>query len=255
MLVSGADAKIYKNRAWIEEQISSGKSQRQLALECNCSLGTINRWINYNKTKQKEHTYRNENHKLIIEYQRKYNEGLRSKLFDILGYECVMCGETNKKFLTFDHINNDSRGDKQVFGNNYIYGMIQHWNKTKWPSNSEIRNRLQVLDYNCNCGVKRRQYFKLQTTSSQKRQYRLWNKAYNFFGPCRICGDPDLIHLCIGHINHDGFLMRKQGESDSTKLIAQWDKMGWPEELKETYSLECFNDNCNGFTENEGRVI
>jgi len=259
LISSGADLKPYKNKEWLNEQINIlGKTQRRVAKECNCAVGTINRWINYNKTIGKEQKYRLENHKSIIEYQRRYNAQLKTRLFDILGYECVMCGESNKKYLTFDHINNDSKIDKKIYGENYIYGMIQHWNKTAWPKDIEIRKKIQVLDYNCNCGVKRREYFNLpksKITKSQKRQINLWRKAYNFFGPCRICGDKDLIHLCIGHVNHNGAEMRRNGETDSTKLLAKWKEAKWPEELKERYSLECFNDNCNRFSESEGKII
>lgn len=256
LLLSGA--KPYKNKDWLDKQMRLGKSQRQIAIECNCAVGTINRWINYDKTRGKEEEYRSQNHKSIIEYQRKYNEKLRNKLFDILGYECVMCGESNKKYLTFDHINNDSKHDREVYGENYVYGMIQYWNKTVWPEETEIRRRLRVLDYNCNCGVKRRGYFNLSKSEislSQKRQIKLWKAAYEFFGPCRVCGDQSLIHLCVGHIGHNGAEMRRNGETDSTKLLSKWNKMGWPKELKETYSLECFNDNCNRFSESEGKII
>jgi hypothetical protein len=260
LISSGAGVlKPYKDKTWLDEQINVlGKSQRQIAVECNCSVGTINRWLNYDYTFEKEQKYRAENHKSIIEYQRKYNENLRKRLFDILGHECSFCGETNKKYLTFDHINNDSKYDRKTYGENYIYGMLQHWNKTTWPEEMEIKRKLQVLDYNCNCGVKRRKYFNLpksEMSSSQKRQINLWEKAYDFFGPCRICGDQNLIHLCIGHVKHNGAEMRRKGEKDSTKLLSQWDQMEWPEKLKEIYSLECFNCNCNNFSESEGKII
>jgi hypothetical protein len=61
------------------------------------------------------------------------------------GYVCVCCGETNKMFLTLDHINNNG-STSEVFGSKRT--SLRYYKLYK----SGYAEQLQVLCYNCNCG-------------------------------------------------------------------------------------------------------
>jgi len=59
------------------------------------------------------------------------------------GGKCACCGETNIKFLTIDHINNDGFKWRKDHGNDNIgYWLARH----AYPEG------YQILCFNCNCG-------------------------------------------------------------------------------------------------------
>jgi hypothetical protein len=58
------------------------------------------------------------------------------------GYICNCCGETNKMFLTLDHINNDGANDRRSSSSR----------SNKYERILKEKPELQVLCYNCNCG-------------------------------------------------------------------------------------------------------
>jgi hypothetical protein len=79
----------------------------------------------------------------------------------------------------------------------------------------------------------------------QKFRIKLQKEAFNFFGPCKTCGDTNLTHLTISHIHDNGAEKRKNREGGGTKLLQKFRNLGWPESLKEDYCLECFSCNCS----------
>lgn len=86
----------------------------------------------------KEHL---EEHK---ERNKKYLNQLRAKVIKAYGSKCICCGESNKRFLTIDHINNDGavRRKEMKAGANFYKKIIS----------SGFPDDLQLLCYNCNCG-------------------------------------------------------------------------------------------------------
>ncbi len=67
----------------------------------------------------------------------------KNELFNILGHKCKRCGMTDKRILTFDHINNDGNKDRGSRENSTRFDYyIAH------PIFAI--SRLQVLCYNCN---------------------------------------------------------------------------------------------------------
>jgi predicted restriction endonuclease len=68
-------------------------------------------------------------------------------VYDHYGSRCNCCGESNPKFLTVDHVNNDGYTQKTKKGfrrkGNYMYQQII---KDNFP------DHLQILCWNCNCG-------------------------------------------------------------------------------------------------------
>lgn len=83
---------------------------------------------------------------------RLWKEQLRRDIFNAYGNKCVCCGETERKFLTIDHVNNDgnkerARSKSELLrrrgGGVHIYSRIR---KEGYPAT------YRVLCWNCNCG-------------------------------------------------------------------------------------------------------
>lgn len=66
------------------------------------------------------------------------------------GYRCACCGETERLFLTIDHINNDGKEDRKRLGFFHHGAKFYKWLKDhQWPAG------YQVLCSNCNHGKHR----------------------------------------------------------------------------------------------------
>jgi hypothetical protein len=82
--------------------------------------------------------------------QNRYRFNTRKRLLEAYGGKCACCGETEIKFLTFDHKNNDGAAQRRALrgGNGKgapSVGMFYaHIRKNK-PTD------IQVLCFNCNC--------------------------------------------------------------------------------------------------------
>jgi len=77
-------------------------------------------------------------------------EKLRNKVFDRYGSECAACGETERMFLTIDHINNDGwklrmSGASRESGSGLYKDVLKNG----------LRSDLEILCYNCNFGKQR----------------------------------------------------------------------------------------------------
>lgn len=201
---------------------------------------------NKEKIKEKHESLSEEEYNDLLIRQKEWNQNQKLLAFQKISKQnipsCKFCEEQNLDFLTIDHIKNDGhkwRKTRKMQGYNFI-------NNNK--ISAEELSSLQILCYNCNCG-KTRKYFNLtdeERTSQQKHAIKWWNKAYKFFGKsCKTCGDTELIHLTISHIHNDGAKRRKNGERTGVGLIKTFEKLGWPESLKEDYCLECYNCNCS----------
>lgn len=65
------------------------------------------------------------------------------------GYVCACCGETEKKFLTLDHINNDGAAFRRaMYGNRNAAGLVTY----AWLARKGFPAGYQVLCMNCNHG-------------------------------------------------------------------------------------------------------
>jgi hypothetical protein len=88
-------------------------------------------------------------------YIRKAWKNGKKKSWEIIynhyGNICACCGETNKKFLTVDHINND--GEKQRKNRNQ--GSKSTMSLARKIKRGKAPTDLQILCYNCNCGKQR----------------------------------------------------------------------------------------------------
>jgi hypothetical protein len=187
--------------------------------------------------------YKNKNKERAKELNKARYYEYKNKIFDILGYECVNCGERTKKFLTIDHIHNDGAIKRKI--SKGITTELVYFSKRSWPID-EIKENFQTLCFNCNCGKDRLYITKepneLDTT--HKRQQRLWKQAVSFFGIC-TCGQDNLRFLTIDHIKNDGAARRKAKEKRGVGLLTAFNKQNWPESLKQDYQILCYNCNCS----------
>ena len=167
---------------------------------------------------------------------------IKIQAFDILGgCKCVICGDEELSHLTIDHIDKTGYLDKKIgFYSQRLYYAIA---LRRYPE--EKLNNLRILCWNHNLG-RNKEYLNCENqTNNQRYQTKLWQEAYEFFGPCKSCGNSDLIHLTISHIHNDGAEKRRNGERTATHLLSKFHKQDWPESLKEDYCLECFSCNCS----------
>jgi hypothetical protein len=124
----------------------TGKNQKYCSIRCanrvrylNNKADFIRRVLKYNK----EHI---EKHK---QWGKKHRENIKDNFFNLYGNKCNCCGETNRDFLTLDHVMND--GAKRRGGYSYR-DLKQEYKHATSEYNPSI---YQVLCYNCNCGKQR----------------------------------------------------------------------------------------------------
>lgn len=97
------------------------------------------------------------NREAFLENERQWTKEYRAQLRDETfaaygGYVCACCGETERSFLTIDHINNDgAKFRKNVLGNRGFAG----YHTYRWlRANGYPQDGLQVLCMNCQQGKK-----------------------------------------------------------------------------------------------------
>lgn len=79
---------------------------------------------------------------------RKSRAKLKDTVFEHYGDICACCGETNRKFLTIDHINGGGRGHRRSLGpkGGSTLSVLYDIKKRGFPAD------IQILCFNCNCG-------------------------------------------------------------------------------------------------------
>jgi hypothetical protein len=80
----------------------------------------------------------------VAEIERKHHEKLRLDLLARYGGKCACCPETEYKFLSFDHIDNDGAEHRREHGDGAKYLM-------QWIKRNNYPDTIQILCYNCNC--------------------------------------------------------------------------------------------------------
>ena len=90
------------------------------------------RWYRKNRVEQKR-------------TQKNREAALRDKIYARYGNQCVCCGETEKFFLTLDHVKGLGKKHRKEIrrsGFNFYRWIVKH----RYPK------ILQLMCYNCNCG-------------------------------------------------------------------------------------------------------
>jgi len=71
------------------------------------------------------------------------NQALRNQVLDTYGAWCHCCGETEKDFLTIDHIDGGGRRHKKKVGSGIRF--------YRWLISNNFPVGFEILCYNCNC--------------------------------------------------------------------------------------------------------
>jgi len=89
------------------------------------------------------------NPRLFIQYGKDHVQRLKDIVYNAYGgyrCNCLHCHETNPKFLTLDHVNNDGAEHRKLLSDR-SGGTLYRWIiKNNFPP------MFQILCYNCNCG-------------------------------------------------------------------------------------------------------
>lgn len=89
-----------------------------------------------------------------LNYHKAWRQRLKSKVFQYFGAICECCGETEEKFLTLDHVNNDGADHKRALrgvssgrgaSTDTVYRDLV-------KSNFANASMFRLLCFNCNCG-------------------------------------------------------------------------------------------------------
>lgn len=132
--------------------------------ECReCESDRKNGWFNANHARETHkrnihywHTRKNANipqkaREKNREYQKTYRDNLKKEVFDHYGCFCACCGETEPKFLTLDHVNNDGYAMRKYKGHPPA-AQAQFY---VWIIRNNYPDSFQVLCMNCNFGKAR----------------------------------------------------------------------------------------------------
>ncbi len=88
--------------------------------------------------------------KLDKAYRERRNPRVKDTVFGAYGgYKCVCCGETEKLFLTIDHINNDGANHRRKIGGKRTMAGLPFY---MWLIRNNFPEGLQVLCMNCQHG-------------------------------------------------------------------------------------------------------
>ena len=88
-----------------------------------------------------EPSYKERQYKMLRDYQKK----VQNIVYDYYGNKCNCCGETERLFLSLDHVNNDGNKEK----NRNTYSICLKIIRDNFP------NKFQILCMNCNHGKSR----------------------------------------------------------------------------------------------------
>jgi len=121
---------------------------------------------NKERLRQYDQQYYSENKAKINQYQEQYRhhhperkirqrlmqkakrKATYEQLLQIYGNKCACCGESNRLFLTLDHINGGGYAERKAL-KNYPFRCVGK--ATREPD----RSKYQILCFNCNCGKNR----------------------------------------------------------------------------------------------------
>jgi len=104
------------------------KGMSYLSQRKYCSRGCQWRaWYYRNHKKAKElkarnmRTYRKRDPEKYRQYSRERKRREREALFEMYGDQCALCGFSDKRALTLDHINGDGNKERRKYGERKIY--------------------------------------------------------------------------------------------------------------------------------------
>lgn len=160
---------------------------------------------------------------------------LKVEILDAYGNECILCGETQREFLSLDHINGGGTVERYELGrkgtNFYAYLKRQGW-----------PDGYCTLCHSCNqsLGRPKQNSTTIETVQSRYRA-KLRAEILEVYGKeCACCGEARTERLALDHVNGSGGIeRRKLGITSGSNFYCYLRKRGWPI----GYRILCHN--CN----------
>lgn len=118
--------------------------------DCVHSRQLVYRITHKEKKDAQNREWRLNNKDSIRQSQLRHRNKVRDIVFTHYGGVCVCCGESNPKFLTIDHKNNDGAEHRKSVGPNSWGGRSEVM--YRWIIRNGFPDSLQLLCWNCNCG-------------------------------------------------------------------------------------------------------
>jgi hypothetical protein len=209
---------------------------------------------NNKERKRARDTEWQQNHRArMSELVRLRRQDLQDKFFEMYGSKCACpgCNETNRAFLTLDHINNDGYLIRCKYGESKKYG---NFNTYKEAIKEYRPDKYQTLCFSCNCGKNKNggicPHIKIQVSldASTLRQQKRFEAFLSMYGQkcnCPGCTESSKSFLTLDHVQNDGHKERQN--------LNRWDicRAATDHYCPEKYQVLCFNCNC-GKNKNKG---
>jgi hypothetical protein len=183
--------------------------------------------------------YINNKSKININNNEK-NDKLRDNIFDLLGYFCVQCGESERDFLVVDHIFDDRKRERSrssiTWKQDILRGIVdrsryqilcRNCNEAKYRLNpiQLLKNRIlvgkskicsickinkDISEFSTNSHYGKRCIDSSCHVCVRNSDILITQKCYELLGGrCKCCGIDDQFKLNIDHIYNDGNVHRK----------------------------------------------
>jgi hypothetical protein len=173
-------------------------------------------------------------------YSKEYGQDIKREVFS---YYCdgiphcqhEGCMVTELEFLTIDHINGGGNKHRKKIGK---WGYQFY----RWLRDNGYPDGYQILCWNHNIG---REYPMEKLSKQQKYHLKIKMEILSHYSnggiKCICCGETDVAHLCLDHINNNGSEERKESGTKGGFVFYLWlRKQGYPS----GYRVLCHN--CNG---------
>jgi len=110
----------------------------------SCDIESAKNWYEANRERHREagRRYWMKHKKRLNKIQRELLKGLRCEFINAYGGKCQCCGESEKMFLTIEHINGRGSEERKRLGS---YQLLVKLRRLGWPKENHT-----ILCFNCN---------------------------------------------------------------------------------------------------------
>jgi hypothetical protein len=220
---------------------------------------------NKSKISERVAKWREQNKHALVSKSKQYRKSIIEAALLALGGVCQICGESEKEFLTIDHINDDGNKERHM-------GSLG-W-KRKILDGTFDKSRYQVLCHNCNVGryrlypvnnfvqkpltgetrfcpdccqhldksmfLPRGHVLRCLSCENRHRTQQRMAAIHALGGTCRCCGINEWHKLVVDHMQNNGSTLRADGQRTGMSLMTAILRGDLD---KSDYQLLCWN--CN----------
>lgn len=147
------------------------------------------------------------------EYDKNYNKKSSQSrkntnkkiVFERLGNKCIICGESGHDFLNIDHIHNNGKVEREMYGDELYRRYVK-------LEIDELKENYQIMCWNCNW-MKHKSLLRVGDRSKRisEKYYDLRYIVIQHYGTtCNCCGISYYDLLTIDHVNGDGHVFKKE---------------------------------------------